>query len=237
MNKIYITGDTHGDQELMRDIITKSAPNSGDTLIICGDFGFLFWNSPDENDYLDRLERLSITFCFIDGNHENFSAINAYPVEKWNGGKVHRIRRNIFHLMRGQIFNIEGKTFFTFGGAYSIDRWRRDRGYSYWDEELPNNEEYHEASRNLAANGMKVDYIITHTVPTSMIHRMGMIPVAEDMELTGYLEWILHETDFKHWYAGHWHMDKNLTDDFTLLLHELVTPGNCVISSENNGFE
>lgn len=107
MNNIYITGDIHGDRELMREIITNSALNSGDTLIICGNFGFLFWDSPDENDYLDRLERLSITFCFTDGNHENFSAINAYPIEKWNGGKVHRIRRNIFHLMRGQIFDIE----------------------------------------------------------------------------------------------------------------------------------
>lgn len=84
---------------------------------------------------------------------------------------------------------------------------------------------------------MKVDYIITHNVPTSMIHRMGAVPVAEDMELTGYLEWILHEVDFKHWYAGHWHMDKNLTENYTLLLNELVAPGNSVISDESDGFK
>lgn len=27
------------------------------------------------------------TTLFVDGNHENFDLLNAYPVENWHGGK------------------------------------------------------------------------------------------------------------------------------------------------------
>ena len=39
--------------------------------------------------------------------------------------KVHFVESDIIHLMRGQVFDIGGTTFFTFGGAYSIDRMYR----------------------------------------------------------------------------------------------------------------
>jgi hypothetical protein len=54
---------------------------------------------------------------FVDGTHENFDLLNAMAKESWNGGKVHIVSENILHLMRGQVFNINGKLFFTFGGA------------------------------------------------------------------------------------------------------------------------
>ena len=33
-----------------------------------------------------------------------------FPVEDWHGGKVQRIRPSVIHLMRGQIYDIQGKT-------------------------------------------------------------------------------------------------------------------------------
>ena len=48
--------------------------------------------------------------------------IAEYPLEEWHGGKVrHIVRDKVILLERGQIFNIEGKSFFTFGGASSHD--------------------------------------------------------------------------------------------------------------------
>ena len=46
-----------------------------------------------------------------DGNHENFDRLYAYPVEMWHGGKVHKIRPSVIHLMRGQIFELEEKRY------------------------------------------------------------------------------------------------------------------------------
>ena len=45
---IYITGDTHGDYKRFSSQKLKRL-RSGDTLIICGDFGFV-WNG-DNNEH------------------------------------------------------------------------------------------------------------------------------------------------------------------------------------------
>ena len=72
--------------------------------------------------------------------------------------------------MRGQVFEID----FTMG-AYSIDRYMRFEGLSYWKGELPDNSEYREASENLKEHDFKVDYVLTHTAPREIIRWMGEI--------------------------------------------------------------
>ena len=46
---------------------------------------------------------------------------NALPEEEWNGGHVHKVRENVIHLMRGEIFHLNGKSVYVFGGARSHD--------------------------------------------------------------------------------------------------------------------
>ena len=70
---------------------------------------------------LDWLNEKNSTTLFVDGNHENFTRLYNYPVEEWHGGKVHKIRDSVLHLMRGEIFEINDKKIFTFGGAKSHD--------------------------------------------------------------------------------------------------------------------
>ena len=84
-----------------------------------GDFDILFDFNLLENYCIDKLKKRNYTILFIDGNHENFKKLNKYNTEEWNGGKVHKIKDNIIHLTRGQIFNIDGNTFFTMGGGIS----------------------------------------------------------------------------------------------------------------------
>lgn len=211
---IYITGDLHGDINRFSDdfLPNQSEWTEKDYLIVCGDFEFLFLNNEREKEQLDSLEQKLFKILWVDGNHENFNALSEYPVEEWNGGKVHRIRKNIFHLMRGQRFEIEGKKFFAMGGAYSIDRGWREKDISYWDAEIPNNEEYKEATDTIFRNNKKFDYIITHTAPKEIIWRLGYYPDPHDMELTGYLEWVMYECEFRRWFFGHFHEDQSLLD-------------------------
>ena len=92
-----------------------------DYMIVCGDFGCV-WNGDKSDDtQLDRLEALPFTVLFVDGNHENFDALNKYPVEEWRGGKAHKIRPQVIHLIRGQVLELQGRSFFTMGGAQSYD--------------------------------------------------------------------------------------------------------------------
>lgn len=220
---IYITGDVHGDINRFSEafIPNETSLTENDYLIIGGDFGFIFLNDNEEKGFLDALAKKPYNILFIDGNHENFDVINEYPVEMWNGGKIHRIRENIIHLMRGQVFTIENKKFFTMGGAYSIDRYMRKKGFSWWPQELPGDEEYKEATENLLKND-DIDYIISHTAPREIIRRMGYYPDPHDMELTGFLEWIMYEHKFTHWFFGHFHEDKIIERNFTALYYSVV---------------
>ena len=222
--KFVITGDMHGEYSrfdyLMRE--GEETLSADDILIACGDFGFVFLDNEREHKIFDMIAEKPYTICFCDGNHENFAVLNAYPIEQWNGGKIHRIRQNIIHLMRGQVYTINGKKFFTFGGAYSIDRYMRKLNYSYWNEEIPNGDEYKEATENLKKVDNKVDYIITHTAPREIIRRMGHEPDMHDMELTGFLEWIEYEVDFKRWFFGHWHIDKEVADKFRAIYYDYL---------------
>lgn len=220
---IYITGDTHGEENRLLYIEQETNIKAGDTLIVCGDFGYIFLNDAAERNFLDNIERTRpYMLAFVDGNHENFPAIYEFPVENWNGGKVHRIRKNIVHLMRGQVFTIEEKVFFTMGGAYSIDQYMRKEGYSWWREELPCDAEYKEAAANLKEHNNKIEYVISHTAPQSIIHWMGYVPDSHDQELTGFLDWIYHDISFKQWYFGHWHDDKIINDKARLLWFDVV---------------
>lgn len=174
---IYVTGDTHGEQNRILDIERHTGIKNDDYLIICGDFGYLMRNDLTENNFLDDLSARGYTILFADGNHECFPAIFSYKKIKWNGGYIHKLRDNIYHLMRGQIYNIEGKKFFILGGAYSIDRYMRRLGYSYWEEEMVNDAEYKEAIKNLSLHNNKVDYIIelkSKLSENSLVYENGM---------------------------------------------------------------
>ncbi len=218
---IYITGDVHGEYNDFMNRIYKAGVKTGSTVIVCGDFG-LVWNDEYHRYFLKILKSQPFKFLFVDGNHEDFDLLYTYPVEEWNGGKVHRISDNICHLMRGQVFEIEGRKFFTMGGAYSIDKAMRREGISWWSAELPTNEEYRTAEENLEKCGYSVDYVITHTIPESAIYRLKKVPADNDRELTGYFEWLYSEKlEFKKWFAGHWHKNTLVNENLQILFDEV----------------
>lgn len=219
---IYVTGDTHG--EIGRIYEFDRVLKKGDTVIVCGDWGYLWKNDFSERRFLEDIAARPWRMLFVDGNHENFPALYAYPMEEWNGGYVHRVRKNILHLCRGQVFTIEGKRFFTFGGGNSIDKSMRTPGRSWWPEEMPTAEEYAEGRKNLARVDDCVDYIITHTVPMGALQFLGKHHGAEEAPLNNYLEEIAQTVWYQKWFAGHMHMDKKTHRALHLLwfdMHEL----------------
>lgn len=217
-----------GDPSFIHDAVW----NEKDVLIVAGDFGFVFYDTPEEHDLLDWLEREKpYAICFVDGNHENHPRLAGYPEEEWCGGKIHRIRKNVIHLMRGQVYEIQGKKIFTMGGAYSIDLAERRALFLrqgirvHWEEELPDDSEYKEAVRNLKAHDFKVDYIITHTAPRELILHMGYTPDPHDSELTGFLEYVMYQCrdSLTQWLYGHWHIDDEFYNGkFRALLNDVA---------------
>ena len=218
---ILITGDTHGEFDDFLNRLYQADIKNGDTVVVCGDFGFV-WDDPYHRHFLSKLMALPYTIAFADGNHEDFDLLETFQVVEWNGGKAHKISENIYHMMRGHIFTIEEKSFFVFGGAYSIDKAMRKEGYSWWPQELPDSSDYRTAGETLDLCGYKADYVITHTLPQYAIHLMGIVPDEHDAELTGYLEWLYGKLDFKTWFAGHFHENKLIRENIQVLYDEVI---------------
>lgn len=131
-------------------------------------------------------------------NHENHVLLDSYPISEWNGGKVHFIAPSIIHLMRGQVYNIDGYIFFTMGGAQSHDKEYRKEGISWWPREMPSDEEYQEALNNLAKAHHCVDYVITHCAPDHIQNQFGYY--MEHDKLTNFLKVVSLTTTFKGWF-------------------------------------
>lgn len=244
---IYVTGDCHGNfaRFEQKNFPEQANMTKDDTVIITGDFGGVWFGDSRDDETLDWLERLPFTLAFVCGNHENYDALERYPVAEWHGGKVHRIRPHVLHLMRGQIFELEGCRFFTMGGAKSHDiedgilepdtpdferrltmlqrkpraRYRINH-ISWWAQELPSDEEYAEARRNLDAVGWQVDYIITHCAPTS-IALMGSRHNEAD-RLTDFLQDVQKRAKYHYWLFGHYHDNKAVDEKHILLWEQIV---------------
>ena len=103
---IYFTGDLHGDYDRFKSKELKKL-KKGDTLIVCGDFGFLWDGSKKEQSILKKIEKLKYQVLFLEGTHDNLDLIAQYPLEEWNGGKVRRISKSVLKLERGSLLSKE----------------------------------------------------------------------------------------------------------------------------------
>ena len=219
---IYVTGDCHGNFRRFQSEYFPEQANmtKDDTVIITGDFGGVWFGDSRDDETLDWLERLPFTLAFVCGNHENYDALERYPVAEWHGGKVHRVRPHVLHLMRGQVFELESYRFFTMGGAKSHDTNHRINHISWWRQELPSDEEYSEALQNLERYNWQVDYIITHCAPTS-IALMGSRHNEAD-RLTDFLQEVRERAKYYYWLFGHYHDNKAVDEKHILLWEQIV---------------
>ena len=219
---IYVTGDTHGNfRRFQPEYFPEQAGvTKNDVVIIAGDFGGVWFGDSRDDETLDWLERLPFTLAFVCGNHENYDALERYPVAEWHGGKVHRVRPHVLHLMRGQVFELESYRFFTMGGAKSHDTNHRINHISWWRQELPSDEEYSEALQNLERYNWQVDYIITHCAPTS-IALMGSRHNEAD-RLTDFLQEVRERAKYHYWLFGHYHDNKAIDEKHILLWEQIV---------------
>ena len=220
---IYITGDTHGEAERLSTSRLKRL-KEGDTLIVCGDFGFIWDDSKKEHKIIRQLGKRKYNICFIDGTHENFDLLNNYEVSAWKGGKVHKIYDNLYHLMRGQVYTIDGKRIFTMGGGESPDIEIRTEENEWSKEEIPTQEELLEGAQNLEKFDYEVDYIITHEPPTK-IKGFLQLKDYDNLRVTAlnaYFEELSHSCRFGKWFFGSLHMDKYISSTHVSVFKNII---------------
>ncbi len=216
---VYITGDTHGDISRFRHRLLKKA-TSEDVLIVCGDFGFFWEDSKQEQKLRKKLAALNYTVAFVDGCHENYDLLEQYPTQEWNGGTARIIAPNLVHLLRGEIYTIAGHSFFTFGGGHSQDFEFRSAKH-WWEREQPTYEEIVHAAETLKKHGNQVDYIITHEPPASLKDCLR-VDTLQRLEMHAFFEDLVQMCQFSAWYFGKCHMNRYIPIKYYALFDDVL---------------
>ena len=207
---IYITADTHGERERFEEKAVRRL-NKGDTLIVLGDFGFLWDGSKAEQKKLAWLARRRYRILFLDGCHDNYDLLREYPVEPFCGGKARHIAGNLYQVVRGSVLEIEGKRLLCFGGGESFDKEDLDEGLNWWRAELPTSDELDWCEENLAACGGRVDYVLTHDAPAGLLAFSQLAEKPQINWLHTFFDQLTRRLQYKVWYFGRYHRDLHLS--------------------------
>ena len=230
----------------------QSGMTKKDYVIILGDFGGVWCapndlkNKKTEDHILDELDQRNFTTLFIPGNHENYARLlsDEFETREWNGGNVKLIRPSGLMLMRGEMFEIDGLKIFAFGGAESHDisdgildgndpDWmeksrkldrlgkymHRVKGISWWEQEMPDEKEMQHGIETLVKNNWKCDIVLTHCAPASV---QALAGYHDTNAFISYLEKIRQRLEYKNWFFGHYHENKNVTYKDILLYEQIV---------------
>ena len=205
---IYVTGDIHGEVGRFSEKALKRLKKQ-DTLIVLGDFGFLWSGDKTERKQLKWLEKRRYQLLFIDGCHENFDLLQQYPQVDYMGGKARHLGGNLYYIQRGSILEIEGKKLLCFGGAESWDKEDRDEGVNWWRAELATDEEMKACEENLEAANWTVDYILTHEAPLRILEFAQWMQ-GQPNRLHTLFDRIMDRAQYKKWLFGRYHKDRKL---------------------------
>lgn len=217
---ICITGDMHGDLSRFNDKRIK-ALKKNDVLIVCGDFGFIWNGSKHEQRILKKIGKKRFYTLFVDGCHENFDLLAKYPESDFCGGTVHRISGNLMHIKRGAVLSIQGYKFFGFGGGQTKEIDIRRESHTWFEAELPDNDEIEYAAQNLKNAGGEVDYIITHEPPASMKEFLGF-EVNQISFMHTFFDKVKNGCKFKMWFFGKAHINKLVPPKYRCLFDDVV---------------
>lgn len=215
---IYVTGDLHGDLTRFKQRKIKRL-KKGDTLIVCGDFGFVYNGDEREEKALKWLSKRRYNILFVDGAHDKTDLLERYETCDFCGSDARRINDRVYMLLRGNVYTIEDKRIFAFGSGLSesyniISDIMSDNAGS-----LPTTEQTQNGLQNLQKVDNTVDYIITYDAPVSAKTYIGE---SNHNGLNTYFEEIYKLVNFKCWYFGRYHKDKAVTRLFKAVYEDVL---------------
>lgn len=266
---IFATGDTHANFRRFSNHIFPEQKDMtrDDVVLIAGDFGGIWYPSAphvlmdertrldhlkSENAELDVLANRNPTFCFVLGNHENWSRYdsNEFSTVDFYGGKAKQIRENVYQLMSGYVFDFDGYTVYAFGGAASHDisdgildpadfeseeecrnaykKWKREKVFfrikelSWWERESQPTDE--EISRGW--NNLEEHDNQVDLVLTHCLPQSVASVLSHGLyktnNVTRYLQKVSETVHFKNWICGHYHENRTIMGKYHILYEQII---------------
>jgi 3-oxoacid CoA-transferase subunit A len=198
-----------------------------DVLILLGDTEINYLGDPDDRELKRYLASLPITLLCVHGNHDKRPEnIGTYNETLWCGGVVYVEPDfpNILFAKCGEVYTLGGHRFMAIGGAYSVDKdYRLVEGLPWFPDEQPSGEIMKRVNDRLEAEGWQIDWIFSHTCPYKYLPRNTFIFTEEhliDQTTEKWLNMMESRLTYKHWYCGHFHIDKQVDKiDFLSGIH------------------
>ena len=174
--RILVAGDWHGDQAWAVNVIKRVpellAAERTRLVLQLGDFGI--WPGQVGRRYLAAvgwaLDQVGAQLWFIDGNHEDFTLLDAAAGAVGGDGRV-RVAPGISYLPRGHRWTWHGRSWLACGGGVSLDRAARTEGRDWWPRE-----EITPAQAAAITRGGRADVMACHDCPSSVRHKFGRPP-------------------------------------------------------------
>lgn len=229
---MYITGDTHGDFSRFDSFCKENKTTKDDIMIVLGDAGINFGKPSSVIYKKKRAENLPISFLFVRGNHEmRPECCSEYVCEDWHGGTVYVDPDfpSLHFAIDGEIYDLDGFETLVIGGAFSIDKELRLAmepvwGTTWWANEQLSKDEMDSISNRLQNRGWNVDMVLSHTAPLKYEPRelfmSGVDQSAVDKTMEIWLDGIEDRLDYRHWWFGHYHGEKDV-DRMTMLFRQI----------------
>lgn len=224
----YITGDTHGDFSRIERFCERFSPTRDDVMIILGDAGFNYYGGKRDQRVKQRISEMPITIFSIHGNHEmRPGTIPSYRDTMWRGGFVFVEDEypNLLFAVDGEVFDFDGLKTIAIGGAYSVDKYYRlANGWNWWPDEQPTPAMKKGIEKCLDYQHWKVDVVLSHTTPLKYepveVFLSQIDQSLVDKSTETWLDSIEERLNYRHWYAGHYHTEKDI-DKLTLLFESI----------------
>lgn len=243
---IYLTGDIHGQKNRFQNILLfckqYKTTKDKDVMIILGDSGLNYYC--DNRDYFLKkyVSNIPISFICIQGNHEERpEKISTYKYTTIDTEDVfgsfwyEKEYPNILFASNASYFILDDKYFYVIGGAYSVDKqYRLEKfkqgftDYKWFADEQPNMFEKSCTQISIKNEPYKFEYILTHTCPSKYIPTEMFLPNINqetvDRKTEEFLDYVEENTEYKKWFCGHWHCDKQI-DNIRFLYKDIVRLG------------
>ena len=187
-------------------------------MIVLGDAGLNYYGNELDAECKAFVNSFPFdTFC-IHGNHEmRPTDLPTYKTREYCGGTVwyEESYPKILFAKDGEIYNLDGYSCITIGGAYSVDKYYRIAcGWAWFENEQPSEQIKSYVEQQLCDRNYKIDIVLSHTCPIKYepveVFLSGIDQSKVDKSTEEWLGKLESKTDYKRWYCGHYHTAKKI---------------------------
>ena len=243
-NRIFITGDQHGDIDNISYLNFHEHLSENDLVISLGDFGTPYWSASKRNkkdiEIFELFSYIPVHYAILQGNHsKRFEHVKWFRQENFCGyNSFYTPKFPKFHfLQNGGVYNFNDMSFLAIGGGYSIDKYYRLKNNLMWEPEEKLNDEEKFNICNLISANENYDFVITHVAPLELqptwlfLSFIDQETVETDEE--EFLSEVRKKINYRGWFFGHYHGDYKISDkEYLLYNNYLEIKNNQVLGTE-----